>query len=85
MADINLEKKLKADEEGNLLVLCPKCDKEFRTPIGNIIAGNLKLQEEINCPLCNAKLEQVYPDKKTIEEATNEIKEKVLDGFDVKF
>ncbi len=85
MKDVSVERTIQADEDGNVLVSCPKCEQDFKTPSNNIRSCDLVLKESIVCPLCREELDQVYPDKKNLEDMIREIKNGVVKEFGKKF
>ncbi|MFA0823165.1 MAG: hypothetical protein ACC612_09795 [Methanomethylovorans sp.] len=50
-----------------MLVECPECKGTIEVAFSNIINDDLALEENIICPYCNKKLNQVNPLKKTSE------------------
>jgi Zn finger protein HypA/HybF involved in hydrogenase expression len=80
MANIEFNKELKV-ENGELQVMCPECQTEFKAPVKNMKDPAMNLKEPIDCPGCQKELTKVLPDRETYEEMMEQVRKRFEDDF----
>lgn len=59
MGDLSIEVSIPADENGFILLQCPKCGEYFKLPASDIQSNELR---DIYCPLCGLASDSYWTD-----------------------
>lgn len=77
MDDFSLKLSIPTDDDGFVLLRCPKCGEFFKLPPSDIESDDVL---EIHCPQCGLISENYFTDD-VIELAQNKVLNHVMDDF----